>query len=155
LNDTIGGRSVRPPQPPGVAELGYSNSVKWKESVGADRYRRGLYIHYQRTTPYPLLTNFDAPDSNTACSRRRRSNSPLQSLNLLNDPVFYEAAEALADRLQNEANGDQIGYAFLLCLGRKPSDSERVRVQKLIDQGGQLTSVARVLMNVDEFITRE
>ena len=92
LNDTVGGRSVRPPQPPGVAELGYSNSVKWKESVGADRYRRGLYIHYQRTTPYPLLTNFDAPDSNTACARRRRSNSPLQSLNLLNDPVFYEAA---------------------------------------------------------------
>ncbi|MDQ6706117.1 MAG: PSD1 and planctomycete cytochrome C domain-containing protein, partial [Acidobacteriota bacterium] len=63
LNPAIGGKSVRPPQPAGVAELGYANSVKWKESTGQDRYRRGLYIHYQRTTPYPFLANFDEPDS--------------------------------------------------------------------------------------------
>src|SRR5207302_7959725 len=73
LNPEVGGRSVRPPLPPGVAELGYAGSVKWKTSVGADRYRRGLYIFFQRTTPYPELMNFDAPSSLLACSRRARS----------------------------------------------------------------------------------
>ncbi len=155
LNPAIGGPSVRPPQPAGVAELGYANSVKWKESTGADRYRRGIYIHYQRTTPYPLLGNFDAPDSNTTCSRRRRSNTPLQALNLMNDPVFHEAADALADRVQNEAPEDPIGYAFRLCLGREPSTTERQRVARLVQDGGSLSAAARVLMNVDEFITRE
>ena len=100
LNPAIGGKSVRPPQPAGVAELGYANNVKWVESKGADRYRRGMYIHFQRTTPYPMLMNFDEPDSNTSCTRRRRSNTPLQSLNLLNDPVFFEAAQALAARVE-------------------------------------------------------
>ena len=123
LNPAIGGRSVRPPQPAGVAELGYANSVKWRESSGMDRYRRGLYIHYQRTTPYPFLANFDEPDSTLTCTRRRASNTPLQSLNLLNDPVFFEAAQALAWRLQNEASGtfdERLNYAFKLCLDRKP-----------------------------------
>jgi hypothetical protein len=155
LNPAIGGPSVRPPQPAGIAELGYANSIKWRESKGVDRYRRGMYIHYQRTTPYPLLANFDAPDSNTACSRRRRSDTPLQALNLMNDPVFYEAAGALADRIQNEAPADPIEYGFLLCLGRKPSDSERQRLARLAGDGGQLVAAARVLMNLDEFITRE
>jgi len=155
LNPAIGGPSVRPPQPAGIAELGYANSIKWRESKGMDRYRRGMYIHYQRTTPYPLLANFDAPDSNTACTRRRRSDSPLQALNLMNDPVFYEAAGALADRIQNEAPADPIEYGFLLCLGRKPSDSERQRLARLAGDGGQLVAAARVLMNLDEFITRE
>ena len=155
LNPAIGGPSVHPPQPAGVAELGYANSVKWKESAGSDRYRRGMYIHYQRTTPYPLLGNFDAPDSNTACSRRRRSNTPLQALNLMNDPVFHEAADALADRALNEAPADPIGYAFRLCLGRDPSSTERQRVARLVKDGGSLPAAARVLMNVDEFITRE
>jgi mono/diheme cytochrome c family protein len=155
LNPAIGGPSVRPPQPAGIAELGYANSIKWRESKGVDRYRRGMYIHYQRTTPYPLLANFDAPDSNTACSRRRRSDTPLQALNLLNDPVFYEAAAAFADRLQSEAPADPIKYGFLLCLGREPSASERKRLEPLIGDGGQITAMARVLMNLDEFITRE
>jgi hypothetical protein len=154
LNPAIGGPSVRPPQPAGIAELGYANSIKWRESKGMDRYRRGMYIHYQRTTPYPLLANFDAPDSNTACTRRRRSDTPLQALNLMNDPVFYEAAGALADRLQNEAPADPIEYGFLLCLGRKPSGTERQRLARLAS-GGQLEAAARVIMNLDEFITRE
>jgi hypothetical protein len=120
-----------------------------------DLYRRGMYIHYQRTTPYPLLVNFDAPDSNTACSRRRRSNTPLQALNLMNDPVFMEAAAALADRLRTEAPANPIEYGFMLCLGRKPSDSERQRLARVAGDGGQLAAAARVLMNLDEFITRE
>ena len=103
LDLRIGGRSVKPPQPKGVAELSYANSVKWEESTGADRYRRGLYIHFQRTTPYPQLMNFDAPNSDLSCTRRERTDTPLQALNLLNDPVFFEAAQGLAFRVMRDA----------------------------------------------------
>jgi Protein of unknown function (DUF1553) len=154
LNTAIGGRSVRPPQPAGVAELGYGNSVKWPESTGADRYRRGLYIHFQRTAPYPMLMNFDTPDSNVACSRRSRSNTPLQALNLMNDPVFFEAAQAFAARMQTEEASLRIPYAFQLALGRDPSARERERMAKFVDEQGWVAA-ARVLMNLDEFIVRE
>ena len=155
LNPEIGGRSIRPPQPKGVAELGYANSVKWKESSGAEKYRRGLYVHYQRTTPYPQLSNFDEPDSNVSCTRRRRSNTPLQALNLLNDPVFYEAAEALAARIQRDGGADPLGYAFELCLARTPSKTERARIEQYRAQGGDWVGVSRILLNLDELITRE
>jgi hypothetical protein len=169
LDGRVGGASVRPPQPAGVAELGYSNSVKWVESTGEDRYRRGLYIHFQRTAPYPMLMNFDAPDSNVACSRRSRSNTPLQSLNLLNDDVFFEAARAMAWRIEQEAPAglsERLDYAFLLALGRKPAEKERQRLAQYHDEqarifereGSKLSpwvGVARVLLNLDEFITRE
>lgn len=158
LNPVIGGKSVRPPQPAGVAELGYANSVKWKESTGADRYRRGLYIHYQRTTPYPFLANFDEPDSSLTCTRRRASNTPLQSLNLLNDPVFYEAARALAWRVENETHGsfeDRLNYAFELCLNRKPTPKEKDRLATYFHVQPDWVGLSRVILNLDEFITRE
>ncbi len=172
LHTAVGGPSVRPPQPAGVAELGYANSVKWKESEGTDRYRRGLYIHFQRTTPYPMLMNFDAPDSNVSCTRRQRSNTPLQALNLLNDPVFVEAAHALAWRVEQEASGgfgDRLDYAFRLCLAHPPSAEERERLGRFFDQYSGIlrnqsaaagpvsawAAVSRVLLNLDEFITRE
>jgi hypothetical protein len=155
LNPEIGGRSVRPPQPKGVAELGYANSVKWRESTGPDKYRRGLYVHYQRTTPYPQMSNFDEPDSNVSCTRRRRSNTPLQALNLLNDPVFYEAAQALATRIQKEGGADPLAYAFELCVARPPSKSERTRIEQYRAQGGDWLGVSRILLNLDELITRE
>jgi cytochrome c553 len=155
LNTEIGGRSVRPPQPKGVAELGYANSVKWRESTGADKYRRGLYVHYQRTTPYPQMSNFDEPDSNVSCTRRRRSNTPLQALNLLNDPVFYEAAQALSARIQKEGGADPLAYAFELCVARPPSKSERARIEQYRAKGGDWLGVSRILLNLDELITRE
>jgi hypothetical protein len=155
LNPEIGGRSVRPPQPKGVAELGYANSIKWRESTGADKYRRGLYVHYQRTTPYPQMSNFDEPDSNVSCTRRRRSNTPLQALNLLNDPVFYEAAEALSARIQKEGGADPLAYAFELCVARPPSKTERARIEQYRAQGGDWLGVSRILLNLDELITRE
>jgi Protein of unknown function (DUF1553) len=185
LNSTIGGKSVRPPQPAGVAELGYAGSVKWPESTGPDRYRRGLYIHFQRTAPYPMLMNFDEPDSNTTCTRRGRSNTPLQALNLLNDPVFFEAAQALATRVLEEMPGgitQRLDYAFELVLARPPSEHERQRLTDYYEQQKQLLAkdpkasegmqpfhpqgvdpldaaawvgVSRVLLNLDEFITRE
>ena len=76
LDTEIGGRSIRPPQPAGVAEMGYGALKKWHERPGREKYRRGLYIHYQRTTPYPFLANFDEPDSDISCTRRRVSEYP-------------------------------------------------------------------------------
>ncbi len=160
LNDEIGGRSVKPPQPDGVTELGYGRTnAKYAESAGKLKYRRGLYVHYQRTTPYPFLVNFDEPDSDMACPRRRVSNTPLQSLNLLNDPVFFEAAGALAKRVQEQAPGpdfnDRLNYAFELCLGRKPTPREKDRLATYFDKQQDWTGISRVLLNLDEFITRE
>ena len=131
LSPRIGGKSVRPPLPPGVVELGFGDEVqgvRWKESEGTDRYRRGLYIFFQRTVPYPQLVTFDAPDSLGSCSRRDRSTTPLQALNLLNDPVFFEAAQGLAARVLREkpgSVGDRIDYAFRLCLARTPRPHEK------------------------------
>jgi hypothetical protein len=168
LNTDVGGRSVRPPQPAGVAELGYGG-IKWNTDSGKDRYRRGLYIHFQRTTPYPMLMTFDAPDSNVACTRRARSNTPLQSLNLLNDEVFFEAAKAMAWRVERETQGglsNRLEYAFRLALARDPNDKERQRLAQYHDNQAQIferekagytpwLGVSRVLLNLDEFITRE
>ena len=99
------------------------------ESKGSDRYRRGLYIHFQRATPYPLLMNFDAPKSVVAQCRRERSNTALQALNLLNDPVFVEAGTALAYRVLLEQQGveNRIATMFEYALGRRatPSESQR------------------------------
>ena len=137
LNTAVGGKSVRPPQPAGVAELSYNKSGKWPESTGPDRYRRGLYIHFQRTSPYPELMNFDAPNANLSCSRRQRSNTPLQALNLLDDVVFFEAAQALAYRLVREAPKDfrnRLSYAYELALARQPAAKETERLAKYFDQ---------------------
>jgi len=185
LDLRIGGRSVRPPQPKGVAELSYGGSVKWEASTGADRYRRGLYILFQRTVPYPQLMTFDAPNASLACTRRERTDTPLQALNLLNDPVFFEAAQGLAYRILRESGGafrDRLNYAFEVTLGRQPNAREAERLGKFFDEklkklgsdtaamnalfpnrldhlpqleAAAWTEVARVLLNLDEFITRE
>ncbi len=102
IKHRIGGPSVRPPQPAGIAGLGYAGSVKWRTSKGDDRYRRGLYTFFQRTVPYPMLMTFDSPDSNLSCVRRERSNTPLQALTLWNDPVFLECFRALGKRIISE-----------------------------------------------------
>ena len=103
--------------------------------------------------------NFDEPDSDLACTRRRASNTPLQSLNLLNDPVFFEAAGALAKRVQEQAPGtgfaDRLTYAFELCLGRNPTAGERDRLATYFDKQPDWAGISRVLLNLDEFITRE
>lgn len=148
LDTKIGGPSVKPPQPDGVTALGYSSGTKWQVSPGTERYRRGVYIHYQRTTPYPLLSNFDAPRSIVSSCRRTRSNTPLQALNLLNDPVFMEAAEHLGKRAKT------IDEAFELALLRKPTAAERARLERFVAENNA-TLMASVLLNLDEFITRE
>jgi len=144
-----------------------------------------LYIHFQRTSPYPELMNFDAPNANIACSRRQRSNTPLQALNLLDDVVFFEAAQGLAYRLVREAPKDfrhRLNYAYEVTVARGPSAKETERLGKYFDQQMSALSkspaeakelfpapvegvapaevaawvgVSRVLLNLDEFITRE
>src|SRR5439155_14398249 len=118
LAPRIGGPSVRPPQPAGISELTYANSAKWVESTGPDRYRRGLYTWFQRTSPHPTLMAFDAPDSNVCCVRRERSNTPLQALTLLNDTTFVECAQSLGRQLASESSasiGARVRTAFRCC----------------------------------------
>jgi hypothetical protein len=133
LSDKIGGPSVFPPQPAGVMTLTRNPNRQWSVSQGDDRYRRGLYTYFWRSTPYPFLKAFDAPDSNATCTRRDRSNTPLQALMLLNDEVFYEAAQGLAARLLAKDLTDdsaRIRRAFRLCLVREPGTKE---LQTLLD----------------------
>jgi hypothetical protein len=182
LNPRVGGPSVRPPQPESVSQQGFDN--KWVVSEGPDRYRRGLYIFLQRTSPFAQLVTFDLADPGRTCSRRERSNSPLQALTLLNDDVFFEAAQALAVRIFNEQPGsvsDRIAYGFGLAVGRKPDATEKDRLagylgqqmeilrrnpaeaEKMMTVGidadpaerGAWVALSSVLLNLDEFITRE
>ena len=180
LNPAVGGKSVRPPQPGGKMQR-----RKWVASEGQDRYRRGLYIQYQRMFPYPFLANFDMPGGYEAVCRRGRSNSPLQALNLLNDEVFFEAAQALAVRILTEGPEDpreRLEHAFRLCLARSPAPEELEwletamrRQSEILEQEQELTQLtlpvefpgiaaaeaaswvgaSRILLNLDEFITRE
>jgi hypothetical protein len=133
---TVGGPSVRPPQPGGISELTYAGSARWIESKGADRHRRGLYTWFQRTSPYPMLLTVDAPDAVLCCVKRERTNTPLQALTLLNDTVFVECAQALARRVLAECQGDtaaRLRYAFRLCTARTPAARELVRLRQLYD----------------------
>ncbi|MGD1071861.1 MAG: PSD1 and planctomycete cytochrome C domain-containing protein [Bryobacteraceae bacterium] len=158
LDTDVGGPSIKPFQPAGVAELGFGRKYNlWTESPGREKYRRGLYIHYQRSTPYPFLVNFDEPDSTLACTRRGVSNTALQALDLLNDPVFFEAAQALAHRIETEARGDfkaRLDFAYRITLNRDPTDKETVRLAQLYE-AQSWEGVSRIILNLDEFITRE
>jgi len=134
LDRSLGGPSVHPPQPDGVMTLGQSKHP-WKPSAGEDRYRRGIYTQFYRATPHPALNVFDAPDAFSACTRRIRSNTPLQALTLLNDRQFYELAQALGARVLRdvgESDADRLEYAFRLCLTRRPGPDESRRLQDLI-----------------------
>jgi hypothetical protein len=138
LNPKIGGRSVFPPLPGFMLLPPVSYGPKtWPEDKGADRYRRGLYTFRYRSVPYPVLQTFDAPNGDAACVRRTRSNTPLQALMTLNEPVFVECARALALRtLQQSGKGDaeRVIYAFRRCLARKPTAAESLALLSLLDK---------------------
>jgi hypothetical protein len=141
----MGGPPVFPPIPDGVMSLGQSRR-EWKVSPGEDRYRRGLYTFVFRATPPPSLNVFDSPDGYSTCTRRVRSNTPLQALTLLNDTGFFEFAQALSEIVKKEG----VVAAFRRCTGRKPQPSELDLLKGL-----EPLSVARVLLNLDETVTRE
>ena len=178
LSAKVGGPSVFPPQPEGVYRFTQVDKA-WKASAGDDRYRRGMYTYFWRSAPHPQLVIFDAPDANTSCTRRNRSNTPLQALTLLNDSAFYDYAKALAARMMRESvvdDASRLRHGFQLCLGRAPAPRELSRLAAFLErQQTELAArpaeaaklapeapdqaawvmVARVLLNLDEFITRE
>lgn len=130
LNPKIGGPSVRPPQPDGVYAF-TQNKKNWVAATGVERFRRALYTQFYRSAPYPLFTTFDSPDFQQVCTRRHRSNTPLQSLTLANDPAFLEIAQGLAARLVREVPGEfsarldaRLRRAFDLCFSRSPNEFE-------------------------------
>ncbi|MFO0903022.1 MAG: PSD1 and planctomycete cytochrome C domain-containing protein [Pirellulales bacterium] len=188
LVDKQGGPSVFPYQPPGYwAHLNFPQR-EWKNSTGDELYRRGLYTHWQRQYLHPSLSAFDAPSREECAADRPRSNTPLQSLVLLNDAAYVEAARALAERALAEGGSttaERVAYLFRRTLTRTPSDREQAVLESLyakhvaeyrldgtaaemllkvgakptppgVDRAelAAWTSIARVLLNLHEFVTR-
>ena len=183
LSGKVGGPSVFPFQPEGIWDNPYSDD-RWQTSAGEDGYRRALYTFARRTAPYPGLTVFDAPSREFCTARRVRTNTPPQALTTLNDPIFFEAARALAARTLKEAAAapeERAGLAFRLCTARRPqppelapllsfeeqqlarfkADPEAARAvagAKAPGEAAELaawTMVANVLLNLDETLTKE
>jgi hypothetical protein len=189
FNPAIGGPTVRPPQPEGVYAFTQTKKV-WTTSTGPDRYRRALYTQFIRSAPYPLFTTFDAPSLSSVCTRRPRSNTPLQALTMANDEVFIELAKGLSNRLWSEiadrtpaGDRSRVERAIRICYGRSATsrevdlltgyvtkqhhrysdDSAAAKLVAASHPAGGIdeatsaawSALARVLMNTDEFITRE
>ena len=187
IKHRIGGPSVFPPVPDGVAEQSFAGNFKWKTSQGDDRYRRGMYTFFKRTAPDPNLITFDCPDANVSITKRNISNNPIIALATLGNEVFHEAAQALAKRiiktLPNDNDQDRIAETFQLCTSRKPNSDETNDLMTLLKKSrdfysenkedaekviGQHSlenieaadlapwvSVSRIILNLDETITRE
>ncbi|MGC8668911.1 MAG: PSD1 and planctomycete cytochrome C domain-containing protein [Chthonomonadales bacterium] len=182
LSLKIGGPSVFPLQPEGIWQIPY-NADRWVTSEGADRYRRSLYTFWRRTSPYPQFVTFDAPSREFCTVRRIRTTTPLQALTTLNDPAFIEAARGLAARMGAEASVRRgIALGFRLCTARRPKPQELASLERLYQaelrryqQDAQAACalaglasaapdaperaarmvVANVLLNMDEFLTKE
>ncbi|MEX2261033.1 MAG: PSD1 and planctomycete cytochrome C domain-containing protein [Bryobacteraceae bacterium] len=193
LNPKVGGPSVYPPAPAFLFLPPASYGPKiWDEAQGEDRYRRAIYTFRYRSVPYPMLQMFDAPNGDISCVRRGRSNTPLQALTTLNEPLFLESARSLALRILQDGGGtdlERLSYAFRRCVSREPSEPETAELMALlkkqsrrlsdgwlsawdvagldVDKSPDLpkgtnpvqlaawTAVSRVLLNLDETITKE
>jgi Protein of unknown function (DUF1553)/Protein of unknown function (DUF1549)/Planctomycete cytochrome C len=179
LTDTMGGPPVMPPQPPGVWNSVYNDS-KWVDAKGPNRYRRAIYTYIKRTSGYPSFLTFDASDHDVSLARRVPTNTPLQALVTLNDPVYQEAAEALARRMMKETDvlDGRLRYGARLVLSRDLTDGELATLHRLHeevlagagaprllkiatrpkDNSGKdlaaMTAVASVLFNLDAAMTR-
>ncbi len=185
LTTELGGPPVYPPQPDGVFDF-TQDKKPWKTATGSDRHRKAMYTQLWRSSLYPAMTVFDFPDANVTCTRRVRSNTPLQSLTLANDLTFIEFSRGLTSRLLAAPMSDdsqRITLACELCLSRTPSSQELARLRGYLDEqrahfasdlksatdfapqplpadvappeAAAWMAVSRVLMNLDEFITRE
>ena len=184
LSNRIGGPSVFPPIPDSVTDLTYNSGFKWKTSEGDNRFRRGMYTFFKRTAPHPNLITFDCPNSNVTTVDRETSNTPIAALVTLNNAVYVEAARAFARRLLDEFPQSRerhvrqrIEHALRRCLAREPREDEVTRLETLAQESmafytshpgeaaklvgkpdaewAAWTAVARVVLNLDEFITRE
>lgn len=166
LSPEMGGPPVYPPQPEGLwKEISGVGDPVYPTSQAADRHRRGIYTILRRGAPYPSFTTFDAPPRATCTAMRARTNSPLQALTLLNDPAYLEAAAALAQRVMDLAaasDEDRLVNAFRRCVTRRPSETELQALDHLLqefratskDEAAAWVSLARVLLNLDETITK-
>jgi hypothetical protein len=179
LNLKMGGPPVMPPQPAGIWNSVY-NEEKWIDAKGPDRYRRAIYTFIKRTSGYPSFLTFDASDHDTSLARRIPTNTPLQALVTLNDPVYAEASKALADRMMRASvNLDaqlQLGAHLVLSrdltkdelatlrglfrkASRQPEGARLIRVsadmkQASVKQRSAMTAIAGVLLNLDAALTR-
>jgi hypothetical protein len=144
LSDKLFGPSVMPPQPEGIWQNPYS-SARWETPEGEDRYRRALYTYWRRTAPYPSMSTFDSPSREFCVSRRTRTNTPLQALVTLNDPVYVEAAGALAEMMHASApSGDvesQIEYGYRRAMGYAPTPG---KLEALVSLHRDIRDVRRV-----------
>jgi len=134
LSRKVGGPSVYPPQPPGLWRAAFNGQRTWPESKGEDKYRRGLYTFWRRSVPYPSMATFDAPSREICNVRRIRTNTPLQVFVTLNDPVYVEAAQALARRIVAEGGStleDRVRWAIRLVLVKEPSNEEMETIREL------------------------
>ena len=133
LSRKMYGAPVRPPQPNLGLKAAFGGSVDWKTSTGEDKFRRALYTNWRRSSPYPSMATFDAPNREVCTVRRGTTNTPLQALVTLNDPVYIEAAQSLARRMAavGGSAGDQIAHGFLICTSRAPNATEIARLVKL------------------------
>jgi hypothetical protein len=193
LNPRIGGPSIFSPAPDFLFQPPASYApFPWQEETGPDRYRRALYTFRRRSTPYPMLQVFDAPNGDFSCVRRLRSNTPLQALASLNETVFVECAQALARKTLAEGgrtDSERLSFAFRRALSRRPRPDEKAELIAFLDkekariaegwvnaneisigkdepaadlpkgstptQVAAYTVLARVLLNLDETITKE
>ncbi|RMG34032.1 MAG: DUF1553 domain-containing protein [Planctomycetota bacterium] len=134
LSRKIGGPSVYPYQPPGLWRAAFNGQRSWPTSKGEDKYRRGIYTFWRRTVPYPSMAAFDAPSREVCTIRRIRTNTPLQAFVTLNDPVYVEAAQALARRILAKGGATdraRARFGLSLCLARPPSEKQIGIIERL------------------------
>jgi hypothetical protein len=133
LSAKMGGPPVMPPQPAGLWRSTYSGQ-KWVDAEGEDRWRRGVYTFWKRTTPHPAMITFDAGSREVCQIRRIQTNTPLQALVTMNDPAFVEAAAALARRMVTDADGDQprLTRGLRLALTRQVQPAESAPLEDLL-----------------------
>jgi hypothetical protein len=132
---------VRPPRPNFGLSAAFGGATDWATSPGEDKYRRALYTEWRRSAPYPSMITFDAPDRNTCAVKRPRTNTPLQALVTLNDPVYVEAAQALARKLFKEGGKtieEKAAHGFRLCLIRPPQPKELNTLVALYQKAHQM-----------------
>ena len=158
LSDKIGGHVVYPVQPEGIWKeiFGPVDVNDYPTSLGEDRYRRGIYTVWRRGYPYPSMINFDAPDRSVCTVKRDRSNTPLQALTLLNDPVYVEMAEEFAKVMESWEGSDRekVVRGFRVAVARRPSENEVEVLMELLQEFQSWFAVAQTLLNLDETITK-
>ena len=159
LDPHMGGEGVKPYQPKGLwSALMHpaSNTKQYQQDTGPEQYRRSLYVYWKRTSPHPMMTLFDAPSRESSCVRRSRTNTPLQSLGLLNENQRVEMARALAARVLTAAEDDsqRLVHLYLLLTSREPTDHERgVCLDLLASQQARFASAeseAKALLSMGE-----